>query len=126
MDESSFEPGLERTLRALVSAARSHSPESEEHAAISLAARSLLFLHHSGQLEAFREWLASPSTVRASSLPIRSFHSMGDALVWLEGQPEDSTGSLVEVERETYVIALGPTGSFVLVRTVTQHAPVGG
>jgi hypothetical protein len=125
MDESSAEPGLERTLRVLVSAARSHPSESEERAAIALAARALLFLHHREQLEAFREWLASPSSAAASALPIRAFHSMGDALVWLEGQPEDSNGSLVEVEHETYVIALGPTGSFVLVRTLTQHEPVG-
>ncbi|MGZ3460602.1 MAG: hypothetical protein ACXU86_19110 [Archangium sp.] len=126
MDESSSEPDLERTLRALASAARSHAPESEEYAAIALAARALLFLHSREQLDDFHGWLASREAREpASSAPIRTFPSMGEALVWLEAQPEASTGSLVEVEHETYVISLGPTGSFVLVRTVTHHAPTG-
>jgi hypothetical protein len=123
MDESSSE--LQRTLRALASAARSHAPESEEHAAISLAARALLFLHHREALEDFREWLASSSTGGTSAVPVHAFPSLSEAMGWLEHQPEASTGSLVEVEHETYVIALGPTGSFVLVRTLTHEVPVG-
>ncbi|HYO57336.1 hypothetical protein [Archangium sp.] len=125
MDESSSRSGLERTLRALASAARSHVPESEEYAVIALAARALLFLHSRDELEDFYGWLESREAGAVSSSPVRTFPSMSEALRWLEGQPEAAHGSLVEVEHETYVIALGPTGSFVLVRTVTHHEPVG-
>jgi hypothetical protein len=119
MDESSSGPGLEQTLRALASAARSHAPESEEYAAIALAARALLFLHSREELDDFRGWIES--RVPASS-PVRAFPSMAEALGWLEVQPEAATGSFVEVEHETYVISLGPTGTFVLVRSL-QHEP---
>jgi hypothetical protein len=125
MDESSSLPGLERTLRALASAARPHASESEEYAVIALAARALLFLHSRDELEDFYGWLESREAGGPPSGPVRTFPSMGEALGWLEHQPEAAQGSLVEVEQETYVIALGPTGSFVLVRTVTHHAPVG-
>ncbi|HEX5750138.1 MAG TPA: hypothetical protein VFZ09_28165 [Archangium sp.] len=124
MNESSSRPGLERTLRALASAARPHPSESEEYAVIALAARALLFLHSRDELEDFYGWLESREA-GVSSGPVRTFPSMDEALGWLEHQPEAAQGSLVEVERETYVIALGPTGSFVLVRTVTHHEPVG-
>jgi hypothetical protein len=123
MNESSSRPGLERTLRALASAARPHPPESEEYAVIALAARALLFLHSRDELADFYGWLESREAGAASSLPVHTFPSMSEALGWLERQPEAAQGSLVEVEHETYVIALGPTGSFVLVRTVTHHAP---
>ena len=123
MDELSSE--LQRTLRALASAARAHAPESEEYAALALAARALLFLHHREALDDFRDWLASPAAGAPSSVPIHAFSSMSDALGWLEHQPEAATGSLVEVEHETYVIALGPTGTFVLVRTLAHEVPVG-
>ena len=126
MDQSFSRPGLERTLRALVSAARPHAAESEEYAVIALAARALLFLHSRDELEDFYGWLESRETGGVtSSGPVRTFPSMSEALGWLEHQPEAAQGSLVEVEHETYVIALGPTGSFVLVRTVTHHEPVG-
>jgi hypothetical protein len=120
MDESSWEPGLEQTLRALASAARSHAPESEEYAAIALAARALLFLHSREELGDFRGWLEARAP---ASSPFHAFPSMAEALGWLEVQPEAATGSFVEVEHETYVIALGPTGTFVLVRSL-QHEPV--
>ena len=123
MDESSSRPGLERTLRALASAARAHAPESEEYAVIALAARALLFLQSRDELEDFYGWLESREAGGASSGPVHTFPSMSEALGWLEHQPEAAQGSLVEVENDTYVIALGPTGSFVLVRTVTHHAP---
>jgi hypothetical protein len=124
MNESSSRPGLERTLRALASAARPHPSESEEYAVIALAARALLFLHSRDELEDFYGWLESREAGGASG-PVRTFPSMNEALGWLEHQPEAAQGSLVEVERDTYVIALGPTGSFVLVRTVTHHESVG-
>ena len=124
MDESSSRPGLERTLRALASAARSHPSESEEYAVIALAARALLFLHSRDELEDFYGWLESREAGAPTSGSVHTFPSMNEALGWLEHQPEAAQGSLVEVENETYVIALGPTGSFVLVRTVTHHAPV--
>jgi hypothetical protein len=120
VDESSSPPKLERTLRALASAARSHPSESEEYAAIVLAARALLFLHAHEQLDDFHHWLEA----RASSAPVRAFPSMAEALGWLEVQPEAASGSFVEVAHETYVISLGPTGTFVLVRTLHQE-PVG-
>jgi len=125
MDESSSRPGLERTLRALASAARSHPSESEEYAVIALAARALLFLHSRDELEDFYGWLESREAGDTSSGSIHAFPTMNEALGWLEHQPEAAQGSLVEVENETYVIALGPTGSFVLVRTVTHQVPVG-
>ncbi|WNG61710.1 hypothetical protein F0U59_48595 [Archangium gephyra] len=125
MNESSSRPGLERTLRALASAARPHASESEEYAVIALAARALLFLHSRDELEDFYGWLESREAGDSSSGPVQAFPSMNEALGWLEHQPEAAHGSLVEVEHETYVIALGPTGSFVLVRTVTHHEPVG-
>ncbi len=123
MNESSSRPGLERTLRALASAARPHSSDSEEYAVIALAARALLFLHSRDELGDFYGWLESREAGNASSGPVHTFPSMSEALGWLELQPEAAQGSLVEVEQDTYVIALGPTGSFVLVRTVTHHAP---
>ncbi|MCY1082565.1 hypothetical protein [Archangium lansingense] len=126
MDESFSRPGLERTLRALASAARPHPTESEEYAVIALAARALLFLHSRDELEDFYGWLESREAGNGLSSPVQAFSSMREALGWLEVQPEATQGSLVEVEHETYVIALGPTGSFVLVRTVTHHAAVGG
>jgi hypothetical protein len=115
MNESSSHPGLEQTLRALSSAARAHAPESEEYAAIALAARALLFLHSREELDDFRDWLEARPP---ASSPVRAFPSMAEALGWLEVQPEAATGSFVEVEHETYVISLGPTGSFVLVRSL--------
>jgi hypothetical protein len=123
MNEFSSESELQRTLRALASASRSHAPESEESAAIALAARALLFLHSRQELDAFRDWLESRAS---ASTPVHDFPSMAEALGWLELQPEAAHGSFVQVEHETYVIALGPTGSFVLVRSVTHHAPAGG
>jgi hypothetical protein len=120
LDESSSVPGLEQTLRALASAARSHAPESEEYAAVVFAARSLLFLHAREELDDFRDWLEARPP---ASSPIHAFPSMAEALGWLEVQPEAATGSFVEVEHETYVISLGPTGTFVLVRSL-QHEPV--
>ncbi len=125
MDGDSSRAGLERTLRALASAARPHASDSEEYAVIALAARALLFLHSRDELEDFYGWLESREAAPASSGPVLSFSSMSEALRWLERQPGAAHGSLVEVEHETYVIALGPTGSFVLVRTVTHHAPAG-
>jgi hypothetical protein len=125
MDESSPELRLERTLRALASAARAHSPESEEYAALLLAARALLFLHSREALDDFRDWLASQGSGAPPSTPIQAFPSLAEALAWLEVQPEAATGSFVEVEHETYVIALGPTGSFVLVRALSQPSSVG-
>lgn len=122
MNEFSSESELQRTLRALASASRSHAPESEESAAIALAARALLFLHSRQELDAFRDWLEARAS---SSPPVLAFPSMAEALGWLEAQPEAAQGSFVQVEHETYVIALGPTGSFVLVRSVTHHAPAG-
>lgn len=121
MNEFSPETELRRTLRALASASRSHAPESEESAAIALAARALLFLHSRQELDAFLEWLESHE--QEASAPV--FPSMAEALGWLELQPQAAQGSFVQVEQETYVIALGPTGSFVLVRSVTHHAPAG-
>ncbi len=126
MDESSSEFSLEQTLRSLASAARSHAPESQEYAAIALAARALLFLRSREELDDFRVWLESREARAPSSSPVLAFRSMSEALGWLEAQPEAAQGSLVEVEHETYVIALGPTGSFVLVRTVAHQAPVPG
>lgn len=125
MNEFSSRPGLERTLRALASAARPHASESEEYAVIALAARALLFLHSRDELEDFYGWLESREAGASPSGPVQNFPSMSEALGWLEHQPEAAQGSLVEVEHETYVIALGPTGSFVLVRTVTHHEAVG-
>jgi hypothetical protein len=125
MNESSSRPGLERTLRALASAARPHASESEEYAVIALAARALLFLHSRDELEDFYGWLESREAGPSAGGPVQTFPSMSEALGWLEHQPEAAQGSLVEVEHETYVIALGPTGSFVLVRTVTHHEAVG-
>lgn len=123
MNEFSPESELQRTLRALASASRSHPPESEESAAIMLAARALLFLHSREELDAFRGWLEARE--REASSAVHAFPSMADALGWLELQPEAAQGSFVQVEHETYVIALGPTGSFVLVRSVTHSAPAG-
>jgi hypothetical protein len=123
MDETSPESGLERTLRTLASAARAHAPESEERAAIALAARALLFLQSRGELEPFLEWLESSPAPQPGATPVHTFPSMAEALQWLEAQPEAASGSLVEVEEETYVIALGPTGTFALVRTLSWHGP---
>jgi hypothetical protein len=123
MNEFSSESELQRTLRALASASRSHAPESEEYAALALAARALLFLHSRDELEDFRGWLESHPP--SSSAPVQAFPTMAEALGWLEHQPEAAHGSFVQVEHETYVISLGPTGSFVLVRTMTHHEPAG-
>ncbi|PTL83196.1 hypothetical protein [Vitiosangium sp. GDMCC 1.1324] len=125
MDEFSSEAGLQQTLRALASASRSHASESEEYAAIALAARALLFLHSREELKDFRGWLEAREAAGGSSAPVQTFPSMAEALGWLEGRPEAAYGSFVEVEHETYVISLGPTGSFVLVRTVRHQEPVG-
>lgn len=127
MEERALDSELERTLRALASSARAHPPGSEEQAAISLAARALLYLHVTDGMEGFRQWLEAADAEASGEGPIRAFPSIAEALAWLEARPEAAaSGSFVEVEHETYVIALGPTGSFVLVRTMAQPGSVGG
>lgn len=48
---------LERELRILESLAKKHAPSSVEYASVEIAAKALLFIHATKQIQAFEKYL---------------------------------------------------------------------
>jgi hypothetical protein len=94
---------FEATCRTLGEAARGSLEEAQD--AIEVAAYALHFLHATGQLKAFREYLKDVKEPASRSVHVeREFPDMEQASAWLHGQPPPTLETRVAVAGKTYAV----------------------